>query len=81
MMDFCRTNLCDAAIILTASHLPVDRNGMKFFVAGQGGFNKDDIQDLIEYAKEHAYSWQATGIMPPTSGLGGVFCAQHVSIL
>ena len=79
MMDFCRTNLCDAAIILTASHLPVDRNGMKFFVAGQGGFNKDDVKDLIECAKEHAYSWQATGIMPPTSGQGGVFCAQHVS--
>ena len=79
MMDFCRTDLCDAAIILTASHLPVDRNGMKFFVAGQGGLTKDDIQDLIAYAKEHAYSWQATGIMPPTSGQGGVFCAQHVS--
>ena len=66
MMDFCRTNLCDAAVILTASHLPVDRNGMKFFTSMKGGFTKRDIQELIAVAKDHVvHSWQNT--LPPTS--------------
>lgn len=83
MMDFCRTDLCDAAVMLTASHLPVDRNGMKFFVAGQGGFIKSDVQELISLAKEHANSLlqQSSGMIPPSSGEGGVFCAQHVRSL
>ncbi|KAI2500290.1 Phosphoglucomutase/phosphomannomutase [Fragilaria crotonensis] len=83
MMDFCRTDLCDAAVMLTASHLPVDRNGMKFFVAGQGGFTRTDVQELISLAKEHANSLlqQSSGMIPPSSGEGGVFCAQHVDYM
>ncbi len=40
---------CDASIMLTASHLPFNRNGMKFFDR-EGGLNKSDIAELIEYA-------------------------------
>ena len=40
---------CDASIMLTASHLPFNRNGMKFFDR-DGGLNKEDIKALIEYA-------------------------------
>mgnify|MGYP006083283405 FL=1 len=46
----------DAAVMLTASHLPFNRNGAKFFTK-QGGLNKNDIAAIMEaaYAKcEHA---------------------------
>lgn len=39
----------DGAVMLTASHLPFNRNGMKFFTAG-GGFDKGDIHDLLRIA-------------------------------
>ena len=35
----------DAAIMLTASHLPFNRNGMKFFTR-EGGLEKKDIKGL-----------------------------------
>mmetsp|Transcript_21976 Transcript_21976/g.36376 ORF Transcript_21976/g.36376 Transcript_21976/m.36376 type:complete len:328 (-) Transcript_21976:1082-2065(-) len=79
MNDFCRAPLfCDGAVILTASHLPKDRNGLKFFTAAQGGFTRTDIQELVALAKEHVQTWQSMGIIPPTSGTGGVFCSEWV---
>ncbi len=41
---------CDGAIMITASHLPWNRNGMKFFDA-YGGLNKGDITDIITFAE------------------------------
>lgn len=41
--------LCDGAIMITASHLPFHRNGMKFFDK-DGGLNKEDITKVIDYA-------------------------------
>lgn len=40
---------CDGAIMLTASHLPFNRNGLKFFTQ-QGGLGKPDITQLLELA-------------------------------
>lgn len=40
---------CDGAIMLTASHLPFNRNGLKFFTA-QGGLGKQDITDILALA-------------------------------
>jgi phosphomannomutase len=40
---------CDGAIMLTASHLPFNRNGLKFFTA-QGGLEKKDISDILALA-------------------------------
>lgn len=40
---------CDAAIMITASHLPYNRNGFKFFTA-EGGLDKADISAILEYA-------------------------------
>lgn len=37
----------DGAIMLTASHLPFNRNGLKFFTE-KGGLEKQDITDLLE---------------------------------
>lgn len=41
---------CDGAIMITASHMPKDRNGMKFF-GPNGGLEKADISEIIELAE------------------------------
>jgi phosphomannomutase len=41
----------DAAIMITASHLPADRNGMKFFTRC-GGLDSRSISELIERASQ-----------------------------
>ncbi len=41
----------DGAIMLTASHLPFNRNGMKFFYR-QGGLEKEDIRDILLKAEK-----------------------------
>ncbi len=40
----------DGAIMLTASHLPYNRNGLKFFTAG-GGLDKADISSILDLAE------------------------------
>jgi phosphomannomutase len=42
---------CDGAIMITASHLPFNRNGLKFFTA-QGGLDKGDIAAILGLAAE-----------------------------
>ena len=42
---------CDGAIMITASHLPQNRNGMKFFDKN-GGFEKSDIKSILNKAEE-----------------------------
>ena len=39
------------SIMITASHLPYNRNGLKFFTAA-GGADKEDIQKILSYAAE-----------------------------
>jgi len=41
---------CDGAIMITASHLPYNRNGFKYFDR-DGGLNKEDISQIIVYAE------------------------------
>ena len=41
----------DGAIMLTASHLPFNRNGLKFFTKN-GGLEKPDISEILEIAKD-----------------------------
>ena len=50
---------CDGAIMLTASHLPFNRNGMKFFT-NQGGFEKQDITVLLIIAEKNEFVSAAT---------------------
>ena len=45
----------DGAIMLTASHLPYNRNGMKFFTK-EGGLEKSDISELLNMAEKHTVS-------------------------
>jgi len=41
--------MADGAVMITASHLPMNRNGLKFFTA-QGGLEKADITAVIDIA-------------------------------
>lgn len=41
----------DGSIMITASHLPYHRNGLKFFTP-QGGLEKGDISELVKLAPE-----------------------------
>lgn len=45
---------CDGAIMITASHLPYNRNGFKFFDKS-GGLNKSDITWIIETAQSDTH--------------------------
>jgi len=51
---------CDAAIMVTASHLPYNRNGFKFFTA-EGGLNKADISQILSYAEDDAAANEILG--------------------
>ena len=42
-------NNCDGAVMITASHHPVQKNGLKFFTK-EGGLEGSDIQTLLEIA-------------------------------
>lgn len=50
---------CDGGIMLTASHLPFNRNGLKFFTA-KGGLNKPDITAILTLASENKFLTAAT---------------------
>ncbi len=45
----------DGAIMLTASHMPANRNGMKFFYKG-GGLDSDEIKELIDIAEHKKFN-------------------------
>jgi phosphomannomutase len=45
---------CDGAIMLTASHLPFNRNGLKFFTA-KGGLEKQDISAILALAATNKF--------------------------
>lgn len=51
---------CDAAVMITASHLPYNRNGFKFFT-GEGGLDKSDIKQILEYAEDPELSADRLG--------------------
>ena len=46
---------CHGSIMITASHLPFNRNGMKFF-SPQGGLEGSDVKALLEYAATYRFA-------------------------
>ncbi|NET47915.1 MAG: phosphomannomutase/phosphoglucomutase [Merismopedia sp. SIO2A8] len=46
---------CDGAIMMTASHLPFNRNGLKFFTV-QGGLDKKDIAAILTLAEQNPFT-------------------------
>ena len=50
MSTIFENTLYDGAVMLTASHLPYNRNGIKFFTS-EGGLEKKDITRILELAE------------------------------
>ncbi|GAY46484.1 hypothetical protein CUMW_097430 [Citrus unshiu] len=51
----------DGAIMITASHLPYNRNGLKFFT-NAGGLGKPDIKDILERAADIYKKFMVEGL-------------------
>jgi phosphomannomutase len=66
---------CDGAIMLTASHLPFNRNGLKFFTP-QGGLGKSDITEILNIALNIA----ATGNFLSNVNQGKISSRDFISI-
>ena len=50
---------CHGSIMITASHLPFNRNGMKFF-SKNGGLESADIKDLLDWAPSYRFASPTT---------------------
>lgn len=50
-----------AGVMITASHLPFNRNGLKFFTK-DGGLNKKDISEILRIAEKHNFSSNETSL-------------------
>lgn len=61
----------DGAIMITASHLPFNRNGMKFFT-DEGGLEKQDITKILTIAEQNSFAYAHTS--------GGVTNIDFISI-
>ena len=68
-------NPYDASVMITASHLPFNRNGFKFFTK-DGGLEKQDIAAILEFAAGD----QTTGL-PATQVIKGEFMDDYAAIL
>lgn len=69
---------CHAAVMVTASHLPADRNGFKIFLKSGRNVN---FSDLGQKAAVVANEWFSMGILPPQSGGEQVMCSNHVQYM
>ncbi len=48
-------HLCHGSIMITASHLPSNRNGLKFF-SQKGGLESGDISDILGWASTYSFA-------------------------
>ena len=65
----------DGSVMITASHLPFNRNGFKFFT-NQGGLESADIKQILAYAESN----ESTGL-PAGSLITGSFMDTYAKIL
>ena len=65
----------DASVMITASHLPFNRNGFKFFTP-QGGLEKQDLAEILKLAASDAQ----TGL-PAGTVQAGAFMDAYAALL
>ena len=65
----------DGSVMITASHLPFNRNGFKFFTAG-GGLESADIKQILAYAGGEETTGLAVGAL-----ISGEFMNAYAQIL
>ncbi len=69
---------CAGAIMLTASHLPFNRNGLKFFTA-QGGLQKKDITEILALAATNSFAVSAISGVTTNRDFMSVYAQQLVT--
>ena len=65
----------DGAVMITASHLPFNRNGFKFFTK-DGGLEKEDIKKILAFAAGDAVTQLPAGTL-----VSGTFMDTYAAIL
>ena len=65
----------DGSVMITASHLPFNRNGFKFFTA-EGGLEKGDIKQILEFAESDKVTGLEAGAL-----VQGSFMDAYAAIL
>lgn len=70
----------DGSVMATASHLPYERNGFKFFTAG-GGFEKADIKQILTTAETLYADGVNTAFAAEKTDFMSVYAAQLVSAI
>lgn len=70
---------CDASIMITASHLPFDRNGLKFFTP-DGGLSGGDIDEIIALAENGAALPRQLGNITEQSYMND-YCRKLVNVV
>lgn len=65
----------DGTVMITASHLPFNRNGFKFFTA-EGGLEKGDIKQILTYAESDETAGATPGALED-----GTFMDTYAKIL
>ncbi|TVQ48196.1 MAG: phosphomannomutase/phosphoglucomutase [Gloeocapsa sp. DLM2.Bin57] len=68
---------CDGAIMLTASHLPFNRNGLKFFTSS-GGLDKADITAILSLAATNQFNNSDTPGVVTVKDFISVYAQQFV---
>ena len=71
---------CHGAVMITASHLPFNRNGFKFFIA-EGGLEKGDITALLEGASEMRLPGEISEARPGTIPLMERYSSLFVKLI
>lgn len=70
-----------ASVMVTASHLPLDRNGFKLFYNGTA-CTKNELVTVGDMATTCAMNWYTQhSLLPPTSGDGAVLCTSWVDFM
>ncbi len=64
----------DGAVMLTASHLPFNRNGMKFFTS-EGALSGSELGEILDLAAEAAIALHGADAVEDLSDIGGAKCA------
>lgn len=69
----------DGAVMITASHLPWNRNGFKFFTK-EGGLEKEDIADILKWASRYTFVGEFIEDRPVNAmQMYGAFMRQMIS--
>ncbi len=71
---------CHGAIMLTASHLPYNRNGLKFFTA-EGGLSKPDITAILSLAEQNSFARVSKAGKTTSKDFISVYAEQLISLI